>query len=76
MAAASLPNATHWPWLTLAAVFGAAKKREKAEEALGQLLQRRPNYTLQVAQDEFGHFSNKAFVVHYLEALKNAGLKI
>lgn len=74
LAAASLPNATHWPWLTLAAVFAAANKREKAREAVSQLLQRRPNYSLQVAQDEFGHFSDESFVAHYLEALKIAGL--
>jgi TolB-like protein len=75
-AAASLPNATHWPWLTLAAVFGAANKRDEAREALGQLLLRRPNYTLRVAQDEFGHFSDKSFVARYLEALRKAGLKM
>lgn len=75
LAAASLPNATHWPWLTLAAVRGEANEREKAREALHQLLMRRPNYTLRIAQDEFGHFSDKLFVARYLEALKNAGLK-
>jgi TolB-like protein/DNA-binding SARP family transcriptional activator/Flp pilus assembly protein TadD len=73
-AAASLPNATHWPWLTLAAVFGAAKKHDEAQEALGQLLQRRPSFNLHAAQDEFGHFSDKSFVAHYLDALKKAGL--
>ena len=57
-------------------VFGAANKREEAREALGRLLLRRPNYTLRVAQDEFGHFSDKSFVAHYLEALKKAGLKV
>jgi tetratricopeptide (TPR) repeat protein len=74
-AAASLPNATHWPWLTLAAVFAEANKREKGREALDQLLLRRPGYSLRMAQDEFGHFSNESFVARYLEALKKAGLK-
>lgn len=73
-AAASLPNATYWPWLTLAAVFGAARKHDKAREALRQLLLRRPNFNLQAARDEFGHFSDKSFVAYYLEALKKAGL--
>jgi adenylate cyclase len=73
-AAASLPNATHWPWLTLAAVFGAAKNHDKAREALGQLLLRKPNYNLQAAEQDFGHFSDKSFVAYYLEALKRAGL--
>jgi hypothetical protein len=41
---------------------------------LNQLLLRRPNFTLRVAQDEFGHFTDKSFVACYLEALKNAGL--
>jgi TolB-like protein/DNA-binding SARP family transcriptional activator len=74
-AAASLPNATHWPWLTLAAVFGAARKADEAREALGQLLLRRPNFNVQAAHDEFGHFSDRSFVLHYVEALKRAGLK-
>ncbi|MGD9882493.1 MAG: tetratricopeptide repeat protein [Reyranella sp.] len=75
LAAASLPNATHWPWLTLAAVLGEANKREKASEAVNQLLLRRPAYSLHTAQHEFGHFSDKTFVARYLEALKIAGLK-
>jgi len=52
-----------------------ANQRDKAREALHQLLMRRPSYTLRIAQDEFGHFSDKLFVARYLEALKNAGLK-
>lgn len=73
--AASLPNATHWPWITLAAVLGAANKQEQAVEAVHQLLARRPHYSLASARGEFEHFTSEVFVARYMEGLERAGLR-
>jgi TolB-like protein len=73
--AASLPNATHWPWITLAAVLGVANKQEDAAGAVHQLLARRPHYNLASAQGEFEHFTSEAFVARYMEGLEKAGLQ-
>jgi tetratricopeptide (TPR) repeat protein len=73
-AAARLPNATHWPWLTLASVLGAANRREQASDAVRELLRRRPHYNLSCANDDFAHFSDESFVACYLNGLNRAGL--
>jgi DNA-binding SARP family transcriptional activator len=73
-AAARLPNATHWPWVTLTSVLGAANKREEAAEALSELLRRRPDYSLRVATSDFSHLTDQDFVYRYLEGLRTAGL--
>lgn len=73
-AAARLPNATHWPWVTLASVLGAANKPEPATDALRELLLRRPDYSLARAANDFAHLSDKTFVAQYLDGLKKAGL--
>ena len=73
-AAARAPNATHWPWVTLAAVLGAADKREQAQDALRELLSRRPDYSLSGARDDLCHFSDTSFVELYIEGLRRAGL--
>jgi DNA-binding SARP family transcriptional activator/Tfp pilus assembly protein PilF len=73
-AAARMPNATHWPWVTLASVLGAASKPEQAADALRELLSRRPEYSLSRAEKEFAHFSDKSFIARYLEGLKKAGM--
>jgi DNA-binding winged helix-turn-helix (wHTH) protein/TolB-like protein/Flp pilus assembly protein TadD len=74
-AAARAPNATHWPWVTLAAVLGAANKREQARDALRELLSRRPAYSLSGARDDLSHFSDTSFVELYIEGLGRAGLE-
>jgi DNA-binding winged helix-turn-helix (wHTH) protein/TolB-like protein len=73
-AAARAPNATHWPWVTLAAVLGAADKREQAQDAVRELLSRRPDYNLSGAKNDLCHFSDTSFVDLYIEGLRRAGL--
>ncbi|MCE6958019.1 winged helix-turn-helix domain-containing protein [Cereibacter sphaeroides] len=73
-AAARAPNATHWPWVTLAAVLGAANRREQAQDALRELLSRRPAFSLADARNDLSHFSDAAFVDLYIEGLSRAGL--
>lgn len=73
-AAARAPNATYWPWVTLAAVLGAADQREQAQDALRELLSRRPDYTLFSARNDLRHFSDTSFLELYLEGLRRAGL--
>jgi DNA-binding SARP family transcriptional activator/TolB-like protein/Tfp pilus assembly protein PilF len=71
-AAARAPNATYWPWLTLAAVLSAANRPDDAEEARRELLRRRPAYDLSKATDDLAHFSDRAFVARYLDGLERA----
>ena len=73
-AAARAPNATHWPWVTLAAVLGAADKREQSQDAVRELLSRRPDYTLSDARHDVCHFADASFVELYIEGLGRAGL--
>ncbi|MFN4142117.1 MAG: winged helix-turn-helix domain-containing protein [Aestuariivirga sp.] len=74
-AAARAPNATHWPWVTLAAVLGVANRPEQAQEALRGLLYRRPDYSLSTARKDLSHFSDPSFVDLYVEGLRRAGLR-
>lgn len=73
-AAARAPNATHWPWVTLTAVLGAAGKRDEARDALRELLTRRPDYGLSIARNDLSHFSDASFAEMYIEGLTQAGL--
>ena len=74
-AAARLPNATHWPWVTLASVLGLAKRTEEAIEARKELQRRWPGYNLAAATKDLSHLTDLSFVQSYLEGLKIAGLE-
>jgi DNA-binding winged helix-turn-helix (wHTH) protein/tetratricopeptide (TPR) repeat protein len=74
-AASLYPNATHWPFASLASVLGTQGRCEEAREALGALMARRPDYSLPVAHAELAHFSNRDYVQQFLQGLQAAGLQ-
>jgi len=68
------PNATFWPFATLAAVLGTAGKRSEAREAARQLRERRPDYTCATARDSLFFMDDPPYVERFLAGLRSAGI--
>jgi DNA-binding winged helix-turn-helix (wHTH) protein/TolB-like protein len=72
--ASCFPNATHWPFATLASVLGSAGRIEEAHAAAHELRARSPGYTLTFAEEELSHIADREHVTRVLHGLKAAGL--
>ena len=71
------PNATYWPFATLAATLGMSGQLTKASVVAKELLRRKPNYSCRYARQDF-FFWNECdecnVVDHYVQGLARAGI--
>jgi len=68
------PNATYQPFATLAASLGLLGDRAQAETAATELLQRKPNYNIETARQEFFFCNDVGFINRFVEGLRVAGI--
>jgi tetratricopeptide (TPR) repeat protein len=68
------PNATHFPFATLAASLGLLGEREEAAAAAADLLERKPDYTCSFAREDLFFCGNQDFIDRYAEGLRRAGV--
>jgi TolB-like protein/Flp pilus assembly protein TadD len=68
------PNATHFPFATLAASLGLLGEREEAQAAAADLLERKPGYTCSFAREDLFFCGNQEFIDRYAEGLRRAGV--
>ncbi len=69
------PNATRWPFATLVSVLGTAGRRDAAHDALQRLLERKPDYSIAVARDDFFFLDDPENEERYLAGLRAAGVR-
>jgi TolB-like protein/DNA-binding winged helix-turn-helix (wHTH) protein len=68
------PNATYQAFATLAASLGHLGDRTQAETAVAELLQRKPNYDIATARQQFFFCNDAGFVDRFVEGLRVAGI--
>ena len=71
------PNATYWPFATLAATLGMSGQLTKASAVVKELLPRKPDYNCRYIRQDFFFWneSEKRDVAElYVEALTRAGV--
>lgn len=72
--AARQPNATYQAFATLAASLGHLGDRTQAEMVAAEVLQRKPNYNIETARQEFFFCNDVDFIKRYVEGLRIAGI--
>jgi tetratricopeptide (TPR) repeat protein len=72
--AARQPNATYQAFATLAASLGHLGDRTQAEMVAAEVLQRKPNYNIETARQEFFFCNDADFIKRYVEGLRIAGI--
>ena len=68
------PNATYQAFATLAASLGRLGDRTQAETAAAELLQRKPNYNIATARQQFFFCNDAGFIDRFVEGLRVAGI--
>jgi hypothetical protein len=68
------PNVTRWPFATLVSVLGASGQIDVARAALARLLERKPDYSIAVALDDFFFLDDVKNQKRYLAGLRAAGV--
>jgi TolB-like protein/Flp pilus assembly protein TadD len=68
------PNATPWPFATLASVLGHLGRLDEAAETVAELAARRPGYTEACARDDLFFCADRGFIERYVEGLRRAGV--
>jgi TolB-like protein/DNA-binding winged helix-turn-helix (wHTH) protein/Tfp pilus assembly protein PilF len=72
--AARQPNATYQAFATLAASLGHLGDRTQAEMVAAEVLQRKPNYNIETARQEFFFCKDADFIKRFVEGLRIAGI--
>jgi TolB-like protein/DNA-binding winged helix-turn-helix (wHTH) protein/Flp pilus assembly protein TadD len=67
-------NATYQTFATLAASLGLLGDRAQAETAAAELLQRKPNYNIETARQQFFFCNDVGFINRFVEGLRVAGI--
>lgn len=67
-------NATYQTFATLAASLGLLGDRAQAETAAAELLQRKPNYNIETARQEFFFCNDVGFINRFVDGLRVAGI--
>jgi TolB-like protein/DNA-binding winged helix-turn-helix (wHTH) protein len=67
-------NATYQTFATLAASLGLLGDRAQAETAAAELLQRKPNYKIATARQEFFFCNDPGFINRFADGLRVAGI--
>ena len=68
------PNVTYQAFASLAASLGLLGERAQAEAVAADLLQRKPNYSLETARQEFFFCNDRGFIDRFVEGLRVAGI--
>ena len=68
------PNVTYQAFATLAASLGRLGERAQAEAVAVELLQRKPDYSTEIARQEFFFCNDVGFVDRFAEGLRVAGI--
>jgi TolB-like protein/DNA-binding winged helix-turn-helix (wHTH) protein len=68
------PNVTYQAFASLAASLGRLGERAQAEAVAIELLQRKPDYTTEIARQEFFFCNDAGFVNRFAEGLRVAGI--
>ncbi len=68
------PNVTYQAFASLAASLGLLGERAQAEAVAVELLQRKPNYSIEIARQEFFFCNDMGFVNRFVEGLRVAGV--
>ena len=72
--ATRVPNAKAWPYLMLIAALGLMDRIEEARRVVAALIEKEPDYTLEVARSDFFFCADQAVVERCLDGLRRAGL--
>ncbi|MBR0660104.1 winged helix-turn-helix domain-containing tetratricopeptide repeat protein [Neoroseomonas oryzicola] len=72
--ATRVPNAKAWPYLMLIAALGLMDRIEEARRVVAALIEKEPDYTLEVARSDFFFCADQAVVDRCLDGLRRAGL--
>jgi predicted Zn-dependent protease len=67
-------NATYQTFATLAASLGLLGDRAQAKTAAAELLQRKPNYNIETARQEFFFCNDVGFIDRFVDGLRVAGI--
>jgi TolB-like protein/DNA-binding winged helix-turn-helix (wHTH) protein len=68
------PNATYWPFASLAASLGLLGEQDEAEAAAAELLERKPGYSCSFAREDLFFCAKQDFIDRYAEGLRRAGV--
>jgi hypothetical protein len=68
------PNVTYQAFAALAASLGLLGERAQAEAVALELLQRKPDYSSEIARQEFFFCNDVGFVNRFVEGLRVAGI--
>ena len=68
------PNVTYQAFASLAASLGLLGERAQAEAVAVELLQRKPNYSIETARQELFFCNDQGFVDRFVEGLRVAGI--
>jgi TolB-like protein len=68
------PNVTYQAFASLAASLGCLGERAQAEAVAVELLQRKPDYSTEIARQEFFFCNDAGFVNRFAEGLRVAGI--
>jgi TolB-like protein/Flp pilus assembly protein TadD len=69
-----VPNAKHWPSVILAAALGLMERKEEAQRAVRDILERSPGYTLVTTRSDFFFCADAALVECCIDGLRRAGV--
>jgi len=72
--AARQPSVTYQAFASLAASLGLLGDRAQAETAVAELLQRKPNYDIATARQQFFFCNDQGFINRFVEGLRAAGI--
>src|SRR6476620_3115925 len=68
------PNVTYQAFASLSASLGLLGERTQAKVAAVELLQRKPNYSIETARQEFFFCNDAGFIDRFIEGLRVAGV--
>lgn len=68
------PNVTYQAFASLVASLGLLGERAQAETVAAELLQRKPNYNIETARQEFFFCNDPGFIDRFVEGLRVAGI--
>ncbi|MGG5890509.1 winged helix-turn-helix domain-containing tetratricopeptide repeat protein [Falsiroseomonas sp. HC035] len=69
-----VPNAKHWPYAILAAALGLKRDQAAAQEALAELLEKQPGYSIAMARSDFFFCADGSLVELFVQGLREAGV--
>ena len=72
--AARQPSVSYQAFASLAASLGLLGDRAQAETAVAELLQRKPNYDIATARQQFFFCNDQGFINRFVEGLRAAGI--